>query len=336
MKRLEVKSLGVRYPSGGLASLLGMSSPESQHEFAVRDFSASFQPGKCYGLIGESGCGKTSVAKAIAVLNHAHISGTVTLEGDDVHELDRTRSHELRQKLQYIFQHADTFINPRLRAIQMISEAIELMGTKPKSEEDVLAYPGVQELLDILGLSRFHLLKSPHMLSGGERKRIGILRCLLVQPEWLIADEPFAGLDLSYRNKVLKLFKDLIAKGLCLIIISHDFNVIRQVCDHVIVMYRGLIVDEFQNKDLEYSSLHPYTQALIESMDSLPHASRELPESLEYFSSQGAAGSWQASCAYANRCHVYRSDESEHFSCSQKYPELRRVDEVRRLRCHVR
>lgn len=233
---------------------------------AVDDVSFNILKGETLGLVGESGCGKTTAGKVILYLEEPS-SGSVIFEGDDVFEVfangNQNESKRVRRKMQMVFQNPYNSLDPRMTVYDIISEAFVIHKNLPKSEWKSRVY----ELLRMVNLEEYHAERYPHEFSGGQRQRIAIARALAVDPKFVILDEPVSSLDVSIRAQILNLLIDLQhQKHLSYLYISHDLSSVRQISERVAVMYLGEIVELAGSGQLFDKPLHPYTQALISAV----------------------------------------------------------------------
>lgn len=233
---------------------------------AVDGLSFSVDKGTTFGLVGESGCGKTSTAKAILYLDRP-TSGHIYVEGEDIGEVFKSKSKseilKLRRKMQYVFQNPYASLDPRMTVADIIMEPFMIHKHIPRKKWHDKLY----NLLELVGLEDYHAERYPHEFSGGQRQRICIARALAVEPQLLIADEPVASLDVSVRAQILNLLQDLQQKlGITYLYISHDLSTVRHICHRVAVMYLGKFVEIADTDELFDSPLHPYTQALMSAI----------------------------------------------------------------------
>ncbi|MDO4672132.1 MAG: ATP-binding cassette domain-containing protein, partial [Porphyromonadaceae bacterium] len=222
---------------------------------AVDDVSFSVKRGEILGLVGESGCGKTTVSRTILGLTQL-TSGEIMFDGKDFSHLTKKEIREERRKIQMVFQDPYSSLSPRMKVGETIAEPMEIyhVGNKASRKEKV------EDLLEIVGLERKHAYRYPHEFSGGQRQRIGIARVLAADPKFMICDEPVSALDVSIRSQILNLLIDLRKQfGLTMLFISHDLSVMEYLCDRIVVMYLGRIMEIAKNEDIYAHPAHPYT-----------------------------------------------------------------------------
>jgi len=231
---------------------------------AVDGISFDIQEGETLGLVGESGCGKSTAGRVILQLIPA-TAGNVFFKGRDLTSLDKEELRKQRQQMQMIFQDPQDSLNPRMTVGSIISEPInEHKNFQTKERREL-----VEQLLISVGMNPKFTNRYPHEFSGGQRQRIGIARALALSPDFIICDEPIAALDVSIQAQVINLLEDLQEKyGLTYLFISHDLSMIRHIANRVAVMYLGRIVELASSRDLYFAPLHPYTQALLSAVPS--------------------------------------------------------------------
>ena len=230
---------------------------------AVDDMSFTIEHGKTMGVVGESGCGKSTTGRAILRL-HEPTSGTVLFEGEDLLALDKEQMRKKRQELQMIFQDPFSSLNPRKTLAETIAEPMLIHGTIPDKEKRERR---VLELMDTVGLARRLMNVYPHELDGGRRQRIGIARALSVNPKFIVCDEPVSALDVSIQAQILNLLEDLQNDmGLTYMFITHDLSVVNHFSDDIAVMYLGKMIEKAPSAELFAHPTHPYTQALLSAI----------------------------------------------------------------------
>ena len=239
---------------------------------AVDGVNLDIRRGEILGLVGESGCGKTTVGRAILRLIPA-TEGSVLFEGRDIFAMKSSELKPLRRDLQLVFQDPYSSLDPRSKVGDIVGEGLRVHGVTDRNER----YEQVRKALEMVGLQEHHMRRFPHEFSGGQRQRIGIARALVLNPKFIVCDEPVSALDVSIQSQVLNLLKDLQQElDLTLLFIAHDMSVVEHLCDRVAVMYLGKIVEIAERDELFGNPQHPYTQALMSAIPvANPHAKRE-------------------------------------------------------------
>ena len=278
------------------------------------------------GLVGESGCGKTTVGRTITRL-YEPTDGKIIFDGKDISHLTKKELLPYRKKMQMIFQDPYASLNARMTVMDIIREALDLHSDlKTKEEKSKRVY----ELLDRVGLMREHANRYPHEFSGGQRQRIGIARALAVDPEFIVCDEPISALDVSIQAQVVNMLEDLQREfGLTYLFIAHDLSMVRHISDRIGVMYLGKLVEIGPSEEIYSHHLHPYTEALLSSV---PVPDPEKARAKEQIVLQGDIPSPidpPSGCRFRTRCP--RACEQ----CAQAEPELKPVVNDHFVACHL-
>lgn len=263
---LQVKDLAVHFPIRG-----GFFNTVQGYVRAVDGVSFSIEEGKTYGLIGESGSGKTTVGKAIVGLEKA-TGGEILFEGQRMNGASDRRAMKYNKSVQMIFQDVMSSLDPKKRMKDIIAEPIRNFFHLTKSEESAR----VKELLEIVGMPEESLYKYPYEFSGGQRQRIGVARAIALNPRLIVADEPTSALDISIQAQILNFLKDIQRRfSLSYLFISHDLGVVKHMCDYIFIMYRGRFVESGSREDIYKNPLHIYTKKLIAAIPEMDVERRE-------------------------------------------------------------
>ena len=279
--------------------------------------------GRTTGLVGESGCGKTTVGELILRLQ-TPTDGRILFEGEDIAICDRDRMWHLRREMQIIFQDAFSSLNPRQSVGRIIQEPliVHKIGTRQEQLERV------QELLEEVGMIPEMTNRYPHQFSGGQRQRIGIARALALNPKLIVCDEPVSALDVSVQAQVLNLLMDLQDRyRLTYLFISHDLSVVKHICDFIFVMYLGKIVESAASRGLYAQPVHPYTQALL-AASPVPDPGRKRQKLV-------LKGETPSLIDPPDGCHFHLRCPQAENQCSVRKPELREIKLGHTVRCHL-
>lgn len=314
---LEVKNLTKHFPVKG---------SKKQVVHAVDGVSFSIERGKTLGIVGESGCGKSTCARTIIRI-YDPTAGEIIMDGQNIEGMSQHALKPLRKKIQMIFQDPYASLNARMTVYDLIAEPLRAHGVgATRKERDELVY----EMIAKVGLSKEHANRYAHEFSGGQRQRIGISRALILQPDIVICDEPISALDVSIQAQVVNLLKDIQNEsGITYLFIAHDLSMVRYVSDDVGVMYLGKLVELCGADEIYKNPLHPYTQGLLAS---IPIASPRLARAKQQSSIEGDIPSPinpPSGCRFHTRCkHATER-------CSQQEPLLRDVGAGHQVACHL-
>ena len=273
MSLLEIKNLKVHYPIRG-----GFFNKVVDHVYAVDGVSMVIEQGKTYGLIGESGSGKSTIGKTIIGLEKA-TAGEILYNGKNILDPKVRKEMKFNREVQMIFQDSMSSLNPKKRVLDILAEPIRNFEKLSKEAEKEKIY----ELLEIVGMPKDSIYKYPHEFSGGQRQRLGIARAIACKPKLIIADEPVSALDLLVQAQVLNYLKNIQRElNLSYIFISHDLGVVRHMCDYIYIMHRGKFTETGTREDIYKDARHIYTKRLIASIPQInPEAREELKKKRE-------------------------------------------------------
>ena len=320
-KLLQVEHLKQYFPAGGMGK-------NRKFVKAVDDVSFFVNKGETLGLVGESGCGKTTTGRSILRL-YEPTGGKITFDGNVILDVDNKVKVDMlpyRQKMQMVFQDPYASLDPRMTVGDIVGEAIDIhkLAANKKERHDMII-----SMLERVGLNSEHANRYPHEFSGGQRQRVGIARALAVNPQFIVCDEPISALDVSIQAQVVNMFEELQEQmGLTYLFIAHDLSVVKHISDRIGVMYLGKMVELADSYELVARSLHPYTKSLISA---IPIADPIKARASKRIVLQGDVPSplnpptgcrFRTRCPYADEC------------CAQKEPEWREVEKGHYVACH--
>ncbi|MFD3272126.1 ABC transporter ATP-binding protein [Paenibacillus dendritiformis] len=315
---IEVQQLKKYYPVRA-----GLFNRTINHVKAVDGISFSIYRGETFGLVGESGSGKSTAGRAILRLTDK-TAGDVRYQGTDIHQLSRTDMRRLRPELQFIFQDPYSSLNPRMRIGDAIGEALLQHGLAGKEE----IRDRVEDILSVCGMAAYHYDRYPHEFSGGQRQRIGIARAIILQPRFIVADEPVSALDVSIQAQIINLFRQLQEeRGLTYLFISHDLSVVEHLCSRIGVMYFGSLVELAPRDELFRQPLHPYTQALLSAIP-IPDPKRKRSRIVLRGDIPSPVNP-PSGCKFHTRCPAAKD------ICRQEAPLFREVGSQHYAACHL-
>ena len=317
---LQVNHLKKYFPIKG-----GMVSKTVGYVKAVDGVTFNLKRGTTMGLVGESGCGKTTTGRTILRLSGEKTGGQVLFNGKEVYDLSPKEMRAMRTKMQIIFQDPFSSLSPRLPVGEIIGEAVREHGLVSKAEFDDY----IDNIMDNCGLQPFHKTRYPHEFSGGQRQRICIARALALNPEFVVCDEPVSALDVSIQAQILNLLMDAKDElGLTYIFITHDLSVVKHISDEILVLYMGKMVEKATPDELFNNPMHPYTQALLKAIP-IPNL-ESIGKELEVMKGEVSSPvDPKPGCRFAARCpHATEI-------CHQKTPKFRRYGKDHYVACHL-
>ncbi|MCE7793289.1 dipeptide ABC transporter ATP-binding protein [Salipaludibacillus sp. CUR1] len=315
---LEVKGLKKYFPVTG-----GIFSRKVGEVKAVNDVSFEVYEGEVLGIVGESGCGKSTTGKALLRLIEP-TEGEVIFNGENITKLDREAMRLKRRDMQIIFQDPYASLNPRHKVEKILSEPLLIHGIGDKEERK----RKVREILEIVGLPGEHASRYPHQFSGGQRQRIGIARALIVNPKLIVCDEPVSALDVSIQSQILNLMEDLQGQfGLTYLFIAHDLSVVKHISHRIGVMYLGKMAELAPNEELYSNPLHPYTKSLLSAV---PNPDPDLKTDRVILEGDVPSPSNPPSgCAFHTRCPECMD------ICKEVDPEFKEYSDNHFVACHL-
>ncbi len=317
---LSVKDLNKHFPiKSGF-----FFKKSSSYVHAVDGVSFDIYKGETLGLVGESGCGKSTTGRTLLQL-HKPTSGSVIFDGMDLTTLKGEKLRAVRKDLQMIFQDPYASLNPRMTVEQIISEPMIIHHTEKADQRT----KRVKELLELVGLNPAFINRYPHEFSGGQRQRIGIARALALEPKLIVCDEPISALDVSIQAQVVNLLEDLQKEmGLTYLFIAHDLSMVRHISNRIAVMYLGIIVELAERNELYKNPLHPYSQALLSAV---PYPDPEIEENRKRIILEGDVPSPvnpPSGCRFRTRCRFAQE------ICGKERPEFKEITPGHFVACH--
>ena len=316
---LEVRDLRKYYSSTRKSLFTKNTKPIK----AVDGISFDIEKGKTLGLVGESGCGKSTTGNCVLMLDRP-TSGNIFFDGKNLTDLKDSELRLLRKRMQPIFQDPYSSLNPLLTIERAITEPMQIHGLVEKKDLRNRCY----ELLEMVGLNSYYASRYPHEFSGGERQRVVIARALASEPEFIVCDEPIASLDVSIQAQVVNLLKELQSLlNLTFLFIAHDLNMVRYISDKIAVMYLGRIVEIADAEELYLHPMHPYTKVLLSSVPFPDPHTRNGNERIQLIGEIPSPVNIPTGCSFHTRCPMKKP------SCSEYIPELKAVENGHMVSC---
>src|SRR5690348_11734035 len=302
----------------------GLLNRTAGYVHAVDGVSFAIKRGEAFGLVGESGCGKTTLAQTVVRL-YKPTKGRIVFDGTDIGSLGAGQLQRYRRRIQMIFQDPYASLDPRMTVGAIVGEPLEIFGTGSRAQRN----EHVRELLRIVGLNAYMVNRYPHEFSGGQRQRVGIARALALQPELVVCDEPVSALDVSIQAQVLNLLRDLQTDfGLTYLFIAHNLAVVAYVCDRIGVMYLGKLVEVGTTEQIMTRPLHPYTRALLSAVPSpAPGSARRMNSRTVLKGDVPSPVNPPSGCRFRTRCPIARE------ACAHEIPPMRELESGHQVAC---
>jgi peptide/nickel transport system ATP-binding protein len=297
---------------------------KTQYLKAVDDVNFQIYKGETFGLVGESGCGKSTTGRSIIRL-HDVTSGNIYFEGTDIARLKEKDLKEFRKRMQIIFQDPYASLNPTMNVFEIISEPMSIHGSYTTKERKEI----ILDLLQKVGLKEEHLYRYPHEFSGGQRQRISIARAISVKPDFILCDEPISALDVSVQAQVVNMLEDIQEEtGITYLFIAHDLAMVRHISNRIGVMYLGNMVEIAKSNDLYTNPAHPYTQALLSSIPE-PDPTKEARERIILSGEVPSPLNSPSGCKFRTRCKCAMK------KCAEVVPEMTEIEKDHYVACHL-